>query len=143
MDTSYSIATSTPTDSPSSPTPFRVLVVEDDADTAATCKLLLQLQGLEVQTAPDGPKALAVAQTFQPDVVLLDIGMPGMDGWEVARQLKADPSGQPPFLIAITGFGQPEDRQKSAEAGIDLHLVKPADPRMLAGLLESFQEMVW
>jgi CheY-like chemotaxis protein len=122
--------------------PLRVLVVEDNADTASTCKLLLQLQGLEVQTVPDGPHALVAAQAFKPEVVLLDIGMPGMDGWEVARQLKADPSGQPSFLIAITGFGQQEDRRKSAEAGIDLHLLKPADPVRLAGLLERFQKVV-
>jgi CheY-like chemotaxis protein len=121
--------------------PLRVLVVEDDADTADSYVCLLQLQRLEVRTAPDGPTALAVAQTFLPEVVLLDIGMPGLDGWEVARRLKAESADKPPFLIAITGYGQPEDRQKSAEAGIDLHLVKPADPRMLVGLLERFQEV--
>src|SRR5215471_8698544 len=107
------------------PPHLRVLVVEKNADTAATCEVLLQLQGLEVQTAPDGPKALVAAQTFHPDVVLLDIGMPGMDGWEVARQLQAACTGQPPFLIAITGYGRQEDRRKSEEAGINLHLLKP------------------
>ena len=122
--------------------PFRVLVVEDDADTASTCELLLQLQGLEVRTAPDGPKALVAAQAFQPEVVLLDIGMPGMDGWEVARRLQAKSTGKPPFLIAITGYGREEDRRKSEEAGIALHLLKPVNPRMLVGLLERFQRVV-
>jgi CheY-like chemotaxis protein len=122
--------------------PLRVLVVEDDADTAASCKLLLQLKGLEVRTAPDGPSALLAAQTAKPDVVLLDIGIPGMDGYEVARRLTTDHNGKPPFLIAVTGYGQPEDRRKSEEAEIDLHLLKPADPVRLAGLLERFQKVV-
>jgi CheY-like chemotaxis protein len=122
--------------------PLRVLVVEDDADTASTYELLLQLQGLEVRTAPDGPKALAFAQAFKPDVVLMDIALPGMDGWEVARQIKAESTGTPPFLIAVTGYGREEDRQKSAEAGIDLHLVKPADPALLTGLLKRFRRVV-
>jgi CheY-like chemotaxis protein len=75
-------------------------------------------------------------------VVLLDIGMPGMDGWEVARRLKAECTRQPLFLVAITGYGQAEDQRKSAEAGIDLHLLKPTDPVRLAGLLERFQKVV-
>jgi CheY-like chemotaxis protein len=95
-----------------------------------------------VRTAPDGPSALAVAQTFQPEVVLLDIGLPGMDGWEVARRLQTACTSQPPFLIAITGYGREEDRRKSEEAGINLHLLKPADPQVLAGLLERFQKVV-
>jgi CheY-like chemotaxis protein len=103
---------------------------------------LLQLQGLEVRTAPDGPKALADAQTFQPYVVLLDIALPGLDGWQVARQLRAESTGKPPFLIAVTGYGREQDRRKSKEAGIDLHLLKPADPVRLAGLLERFQKVV-
>jgi CheY-like chemotaxis protein len=119
-----------------------VLVVEDDADTAATCKLFLQLQGLEVRTASDGPSALLAAQTAKPDVVLLDIGLPGMDGYEVARRLATDHNDKPPFLIAVTGYGQQVDRRKSQEAGIDLHLLKPADPVRLAGLLERFQKVV-
>jgi CheY-like chemotaxis protein len=128
---------------PGTPTPpLRVLVVEDNADTAATCELLLQLQGLEVRTVPDGRSALAAAQSFTPDVVLLDIGLPGLDGWEVARRLKKESTSRPPFLIAVTGYGREEDRQKSARAGIDLHLLKPADPVQLAELLERFQKVV-
>jgi CheY-like chemotaxis protein len=95
-----------------------------------------------VRTAHDGPSALAVAQSFQPEVVLLDIGLPGMDGWEVARRLKAEAVGKPPFLIAVTGYGREENRQKSAEAGIDLHLVKPANPVVLTGLLKRFRRVV-
>jgi CheY-like chemotaxis protein len=104
--------------------------------------ILLQLQGLEVRTAADGPQALEAARAFQPDVVLLDIDLPGPDGWEVARHLKTECPGQPPFIVAVTGYGRREDRRKSAEAGIDLHLLKPADPRMLAELLERFQRVV-
>jgi CheY-like chemotaxis protein len=103
---------------------------------------LLQLQGLEVRTAPDGPRALAVTQTFQPDVVLLDIALPGMDGWEVARALKASHTGRSPLLIAITGYGRVQDRRKSQAAGIDLHWLKPVDPVRLVGLLQRFHKVV-
>ena len=126
-----------------SPTaPLRVLIVEDSSDTALSCQLLLQLHGLEVQTVPNGLQALEVVPTFRPDVVLLDIGLPGLDGWEVARQVRTSPTAKPPFLIALTGSGQPEDRRRSQEAGIDLHVLKPADPVWLARLLERFQHVV-
>jgi DNA-binding response OmpR family regulator len=122
--------------------PLRVLIVEDDADTTSAFEILLQQHGLDVQTAPDGPSALAVAQSFQPEVVLLDLGLPRMSGYEVARRLKAKATGKSPFLIAVTGYGREEDRQKSAKAGIDLYLVKPADPAMLTGLLKRFRRVV-
>jgi two-component system CheB/CheR fusion protein len=124
------------------PTPLRVLIVEDDADTASTYETLLQPQGLEVRTVFDGPGALAAAQTFQPEVVLLDIGLPGLDGWEVARRLKDERTGGPPFLIALTGYGRQEDRRRSIEAGINLHLLKPIHPPLLARLLKRFQRVV-
>jgi CheY-like chemotaxis protein len=122
--------------------PLRVLLVEDSTDTAFSYQMLLQLKGLEVRAALDGPHALESARAFNPDVVLLDIALPGMDGWEVARQLQAACTGKPPFLIAITGYGRPEDRQKSEEAGIHLHLIKPVNPQMLVGLLERFQRVI-
>jgi CheY-like chemotaxis protein len=81
-------------------------------------------------------------RAFQPDVVLLDIALPGMDGWEVARELKANPTGRPPLLIAVTGYGRKRDRRQSQAAGIDLHLVKPVDPVQLVGLLRRFRKVV-
>jgi CheY-like chemotaxis protein len=117
-------------------------VVEDNADVLASMELLLGLTGFEVQSAPDGPTALEKARQFHPEVVLLDIGLPGMDGWEVARRLRAECPAQPPFLVAITGYGREEDRLRSEQAGIDLHLVKPTDPEQLIGLLKRFQLVV-
>jgi two-component system CheB/CheR fusion protein len=121
--------------------PLRVLVFEDDADTASTYRALLQLQGMAVRTAPDGPSALAADKDFHPDVVLLDIALPGLNGWKVARQLR-DEDDRPVFIVAVTGFGPDADRRRSAEAGIDLHLVKPVAPERLVGLLERFGRVV-
>jgi CheY-like chemotaxis protein len=124
------------------PPPLRLLVVEDDADTSETLEFLLDLNGFEVQSAPDGPTALEMSKEFRPEVVLLDIGLPGMDGWEVARRLRAECPAQPPLLVAITGYGRAEDRLRSQRAGIDLHLLKPTDPEQLIGLLKRFQSVV-
>jgi CheY-like chemotaxis protein len=124
------------------PRSLRILIVEDHADTSASMKLLLSLNGFEVQSAPDGPTALETAREFHPEVVLLDIGLPGMNGYEVARRLRAECPAQPPFLVALTGYGREEDRLRSERAGIDLHLVKPADPDHLIGLLKRFQLVV-
>jgi CheY-like chemotaxis protein len=121
---------------------LRILVVEDNPDTAVSLQTLLSLQGHDAQVASDGPAALEVAAGYQPDVVLLDIGLPGMDGLEVARQLREQASRKRPLLVAITGYGQESDRRRSAEAGIDLHLVKPADPDQLQALLRRFQEII-
>jgi two-component system CheB/CheR fusion protein len=117
-------------------------VVEDHADTSASLEILLGLNGFEVRSAPDGPTALEKAKVFHPEVVLLDIGLTGMDGYEVARRLRAEAGSQPPFLVAITGYGRAEDRLRSQRAGIDLHLVKPTDPAQLIGLLKRFQMVV-
>ena len=119
-----------------------VLVVEDDADTAATLAQLLRLEGHRVRTAPDGPTALDEAAADQPDVVLLDIGLPGLDGWEVARRLRLRATPKHPLTVALTGYGREEDRHSSREAGIDLHLVKPADPEYLAQLLRDFRALL-
>jgi CheY-like chemotaxis protein len=123
-------------------TPLRVLVVEDEADTAASVAMLLRLDGHEVQVAGDGPTALRVAQERPPDVALLDLLLPGMDGYEVARRLLERATDKRPLLIAITGCGQEPDRQRSAQAGIDLHLLKPVDPAALQGLLKRFQGII-
>ena len=121
---------------------LRILVVEDHEDTAATLALLLRMEGHEVQVAPDGPAALEAVQFASPDVVLLDIGLPGMSGWEVARWVTGQPAEKRPLLVAITGYGREEDRRRSAEAGIDHHLLKPVDPAELLGLLRRFYQVV-
>jgi CheY-like chemotaxis protein len=124
------------------PPALDVLVVEDSAASAEALALLLRRDGHEVRVAPDGPAALAAAQARPPDVVLLDIGLPGMDGYEVARRLQGRPGEKAALLVAVTGRGRDEDRRRSAEAGIDLHLVKPADPGELVRLLRKFRTIV-
>jgi signal transduction histidine kinase len=116
--------------------PLRILVVDDSRDSADSLSRLLQLAGHEVLTAHEAEQALHLAATAQPAVVLLDIGLPGMDGYEVARRIRAVVA-RPPFLVALTGYGQPEDRQQATEAGFDAHLVKPVDPPELTRVLAS------
>jgi CheY-like chemotaxis protein len=115
----------------------RILVVDDNRDAAASLAMLLQLTGNETETAFDGPAALDVAAAFKPDVVLLDIGLPGLNGYEVARRMRQEPWGKAVKLIAITGWGQLEDRQRSHEAGFDDHMVKPVDHDLLAKILAA------
>jgi signal transduction histidine kinase/ActR/RegA family two-component response regulator len=105
----------------------RVLIVDDNVDAAVTLGMLLGAGGHEVRLAHDGPLALKTADTFRPQVVLLDIGMPRMDGYEVAQRLREEPALAKVFLVALTGYGQDEDRRRSQEAGFDAHLVKPLD----------------
>ena len=119
--------------------PLRVLVVEDDPQAAASTALFLRLSGFEVRTAADGPTALEAATASRPDVVLLDLGLPGLDGCQVARALRAGLSGSRPLLVALTGHGREEDRRRSAEAGVDHHLVKPVEPEALRELLRGVQ----
>jgi two-component system CheB/CheR fusion protein len=111
---------------------MRILIVDDDVDSAESQGILLRLDGHEVLTLLDGHAALAAVATFEPDVVMLDIGLPEMDGYEVARRLKQ--SGCVARLIAITGYGRAEDRKRAREAGFDAHLLKPIDPLSLAQL---------
>jgi CheY-like chemotaxis protein/two-component sensor histidine kinase len=113
----------------------RVLVVDDNPDAADSLALLLELAGQEVRAAHDGPSALAEAEAMRPVLVFLDIGMPGMDGFEVARRLRRLPGLAGVRLVAMTGWGQDEDRRRSAEAGFDQHLVKPVEPKALEQLL--------
>jgi PAS domain S-box-containing protein len=118
----------------------RVLVVEDNIDAAEMLKDLLELWGYDVVSASSGEDALALAGTFQPDTVLLDIGLPGMDGYEVARRLRSTlrvsaHSTARPLLVGISGYGQTDDQRRAAEAGIDRHLVKPPDPKVLRAIL--------
>ncbi len=110
---------------------YRLLVVDDNKDAANTFASLLRLQGHDVQVAHDGPSALNSAQTYRPNLIFLDIGMPGMDGYEVARRLRLLPEQKNVVLAALTGWGQQKDRRRTAEAGFDFHLVKPPEPEAL------------
>lgn len=113
--------------------PRRILVVDDNADAAETLALVLASLGATVTVAHSGPEALACIDTFKPDVLLLDIGMPGMDGYQVARRLPA--SGSHLLLVALTGWGQEHDQRRALEAGFDHHMIKPPDLGMLRSLL--------
>ena len=115
----------------------RILVVDDNVDAAEALSRILRLQGQEVCVAHDGHAALRMAVAMQPDIVLLDLALPKMDGLEVARRLRAEWPIRPMLLVATTGFGQEEDRRRTAEAGFDHHLVKPIDLQVLRSLLAS------
>ena len=115
----------------------RVLVVEDHVDTSETLRDLLELSGFEVQVAGSGADGVAAARRFHPDVVLCDLGLPGMNGYEVASALRRDPATAAVRLIALTGYGSEEDRRRSHEAGFDIHLTKPVDPGLLRRLLSA------
>jgi CheY-like chemotaxis protein len=119
--------------------PRSVLVVDDVVDAVDSLALLLTLYGFEVRTAPDGPSALASLTAGPPDVVLTDIKMPEMNGWEFVRRLRAQPGGTGIFVVVVTGFGQEKDIVKSAEAGADLHLLKPVSPDRLVTVLEGLR----
>jgi signal transduction histidine kinase/CheY-like chemotaxis protein len=125
-----------------SPTPVslerrRILIADDNRDAADSLSLLLELSGHEVRVAHLGQTALSLAQTFRPDVAFLDIGMPDMSGYEVARALRQEPWATSLQLIALTGWGQEDDRRRALEAGFDLHLTKPVDPDLLQRLIAS------
>jgi CheY-like chemotaxis protein len=114
----------------------RILVVDDNVDAASSlARLLTRFHGQEVRVAHDGSEALAAAEAFGPEVILLDIGLPGMDGYEVARQLREMPQLGGTLIVALTGWGQESDRRRSEEARIDHHLVKPVDLDTLGRLL--------
>jgi CheY-like chemotaxis protein len=114
----------------------RILVVDDNVDAAnSLAKVLRRIYKQDVRAAHGGPEALAIAGEFRPEVVLLDIGMPGMDGYEVARRLRSSPNTSTSLLVALTGWGQDSDRQRAKEAGFDHHLVKPVDPEAIRALL--------
>ena len=114
----------------------RILVVDDNEDAANSLATLLEVMGYEVRTAYDGPEAIAAADEFNPAVALLDIGLPGMDGYEVAARLRPM-LGNEAVLVALTGYGQEEDRQRAFAAGFDLHLVKPTSVEALHELLSA------
>ena len=115
----------------------RVLVVDDNVDAAESAAALLSIWGHEVRTVHDGLSVLRQVEAFRPDIVLLDIGLPGKSGYDVARELRAQPASPVRLIAAMTGYGQAEDRQRSAEAGFDVHLTKPLDLEQLRDLLVS------
>jgi signal transduction histidine kinase/DNA-binding response OmpR family regulator len=120
--------------------PSRILVVDDLAASAETLMMLLQMEGFEVRIAHEGQAALEIAQEFRPDVVLLDIGLPGMNGFEVANRLRSQPECREALLIALTGYGEAESRNRSAAAGFDFHMVKPADVNLLLTMIANPRE---
>ena len=118
----------------------RILVVDDNRVSAVSLAILLQMTGNETRTAHDGLEAVEAAATFQPDVVLLDIGLPKLNGYEAARKIRDQSWGKNMVLVAVTGWGQDEDRQKSRDAGFNGHMVKPVDHAELMNLLQSVSE---
>jgi signal transduction histidine kinase len=120
-----------------SPAPRRILVVEDNVDSAEAMLLLLKGMGHDVTVVSDGNEAVEVARRLQPEVILLDIGLPGMDGYALARRLRGMPETRAAHLIAVSGYGQQKDRARSREAGFQMHLVKPVDPARLAEAIHS------
>ncbi len=115
----------------------RILIVDDNEDGAESLALLLQFSGHETHTANDGYEAIEAAARLHPDVMLLDIGLPGLNGYEVCRRIRQEPWGRDVMLIALTGWGQDEDRQRSKDAGFDAHLVKPVNHEALITLLAA------
>ena len=113
----------------------RILIVEENRDAAHTVGMLCERMGHQCSFAYDGVAAIEMARRVHPDVVLLDIGLPRLDGFEVARQLRADPGLRGVLIIVVTGSGREEDRTRALEIGVDHYLVKPADPRFLESLL--------
>src|SRR5262249_19783717 len=119
----------------------RVLVVDDNVDGAKTLATLLRLSGHQAQTAFDGAAAITEAQAVRPEVILLDIGLPRIDGYEVARRLRQRSDMQEVLLVALTGYGQEEDRRSCLEAGFNAYLVKPVDLATLKSLLDHSNEL--
>jgi len=114
----------------------RILVVDDNADAADSLGMLLQVRGDDVRVAYDGLEALEIAREFGPDIVLLDIGMPRLSGYDVARRLR-EARGAAVTIVAITGWGQEEDRQRARDCGFDHHFTKPVDFEALIGVIEG------
>jgi signal transduction histidine kinase len=117
------------------PSPQRILIVEDSRDSRDMLRYLLERAGHEVHEAADGPSGVDAILKVRPDIALVDVGLPGLDGYEVARRVRADEAGAKVRLVALTGYGLPEDHRRSQEAGFDAHLVKPVDPARLAAAI--------
>ena len=130
------------TSRPAPKSSLRILVVDDNRDGADSLAMLLRIMGNDTRTAYDGQEGVEVAGEFRPDVVLLDIGLPKLNGYEACRRIREQPWGKSVVLIALTGWGQEEDRRRSHEAGFDHHMVKPVDPQELMKLLAGLQTVM-
>jgi CheY-like chemotaxis protein len=119
------------------PRPLRIVIADDNPDALSTLGMLLLVVGHDVRVASDGVEAVFVTEAFRPDVVMLDIGMPGMSGLDAARRIRALTWDHDPVLIATTGWNEQADRQRTRDAGFDHHLVKPMDPAALIRLLST------
>jgi len=138
IDAGPALASATPAgETVSGLSPRRILVVDDNVDAAETLSLMLKLQGHQVQTAHDGLQALNAASVFLPHVILLDLGMPNLNGYETANRIRSQAWGRDIALVAVTGWGQPKDRERTVEAGFDAHLVKPVDRETLLKTLRD------
>jgi CheY-like chemotaxis protein/two-component sensor histidine kinase len=115
----------------------RILVVDDNEDAATSLAIMLKIMGNDVRTAHDGEEGIAAAAAYRPDVIVLDIGMPRLNGFDACRRIREQPWGRGTVIVALTGWGQEDDRRRSHEAGFDHHLVKPVEPAVLERLLES------
>jgi CheY-like chemotaxis protein len=114
-----------------------ILVVDDNEDAASSLAMMLKIMGNEVRTAHDGEEGIAAAAAFRPDMIILDIGMPRLNGFDACRRIREQPWGRGIFIVALTGWGQEDDKRRSHEAGFDHHLVKPVEPAALEELLKS------
>jgi len=114
---------------------MRILVADDNRDAAASLAALLRIVGHDVRTAHNGVEAVGLADEHRPDVIVMDIGMPKMNGYDAARKIRAEPWGKHVAIYAVSGWGQEDDKRLSTEAGIDHHLVKPVEPETLLRLL--------
>ena len=130
-------APSTPSPVKTPRTPRRVLIVEDSADSREMLRAALEIAGHQVFVAEDGPRGIEEASTVRPDAVLLDLGLPGLDGYEVARRLRHAPGGQDMLIVALSGYGRQEDKERSRQSGFDFHLVKPVDPSAVERILAA------
>ena len=114
-----------------------ILVIDDNVDAAFTLQMLLKLKGYQVEIRHDGHEAIAAAESLRPEVILLDISMPGMSGYEVCKQIREQEWGKTIVIVALTGFGKEEDKKRTQEAGFDAHLVKPVDLQTLMDVLNQ------
>jgi CheY-like chemotaxis protein len=115
----------------------RILVADDNPDSAATLSIMLEVLGNEVRVASDGVQAVQMAESFRPDAILLDIGMPRMNGYDACEKIRLQPWGAGAFIVALTGWGQDEDKNRSRAAGFDRHLVKPVEPATIEKLIQG------
>ncbi len=135
----FAVRPSAERDSPQLTAGLNILIAEDNADGAETLAFLLERAGHTVRVVYDGKAAVAAALIEPPDVMILDIGLPMLDGWQVAHRIRRGLAGRPCLMIAVTGYDQPGDRARSYDAGIDRHLAKPTDPAALVAMLERYQ----